>query len=323
MKIQVDFVSDECSTHHSENVETQFTEPGHYFYRHHWETDSRQFTSAGSHQMKQQKYLGKHCECCDKVAREKEDDEIKIVGPVKPSSRGRNKCRSIRCRSIDYRLLDFVYIFLDSEGNEPYGIGQIVKIQVPRPRPGSKLALEEDKIFIKVALFEKIDHMLPSLQEEYASTGEFRVRDSRRVFSTGMTITINATLLDGKCVIRHRDHIDDIDEFKDQHDTFWVAEKLKDHVDPKSVVGLNDLCPLPVEDLRYSTASQLEYSSRTAAVNKFLNEGTKPNVLVGRFESISSCTESLTNFAGTFQRHRRFDPRFSRSFGTYTCSRDR
>ncbi|KAK0107707.1 hypothetical protein ONS96_003507 [Cadophora gregata f. sp. sojae] len=303
-KISVELVQ-RSTEYDMESVETSFNDEGNYFYRQYWHPESRSFTHVAASQPRTrtgQEQLS-FCECCFEKTEKTASEKTQILGTI-TCRKGRPTIQAFIFQGTTYRLYDFVYV-VDGQ-KEVYAIGQVTKIYLPRGMisaynsQAKSQELDENlerRITLRIASYQRYDDLLPSFYEEIESGGKHKVRDSRRLFATGSTFRINAADLDGKCFVFHRDHIDNLDNYKNQNNTFWVEDRLSPHVNPRSSIRLRDLCPLDRDEMTYSTQSKLELSSRMKIVQDFEKQGPKPQTLE-LFNGIGGLTIGFQGICG-------------------------
>ncbi|KAJ5051729.1 uncharacterized protein L3040_001501 [Drepanopeziza brunnea f. sp. 'multigermtubi'] len=221
-KVKVGFFGDQNSGRYDSVSDTIDHEDFGFYYRHHWNPNSKQFTSASDHESNI--YLG-----------------LEV-----------SKLTSTMVSDHDVRL--------------------------------------------KVAIYKRYDDLVPSRGQEHEPGRKFGIRDSRRLFFTGETIKIDGSIVDGVCYVLHRDHVDDLDSFKDQKDTFWVKDRLEEEIDWDSCVRPRDLRPLDSGSVRYS-ATKFEHEKKMILVREFLERGEKARTLE-LFNGIGGLTVAFKGISG-------------------------
>ena len=100
-----------------------------------------------------------------------------------------------------------------------------------------------------------------------------KTKDNRKVVMTNQESTIPVAILDEKCQVRHLDHIDDLDKYKEDPDNFWVKDKIIfSDISKSLVLGIQALDPMR---MRYSQGTEIERAKSRAAKKKFLSKGYK------------------------------------------------
>lgn len=93
---------------------------------------------------------------------------------------------------------------------------------------------------------------------------------------------MNPKDLDGHCFVRHTHHIDDLNNYKDLDDTFWVQDYIPYNL-KKDSITVEDLKLMPKEHLTYLKVNKQRLErERKQEMNKM--HGTKLNTLVGLYE---------------------------------------
>jgi BAH domain/C-5 cytosine-specific DNA methylase len=274
-KIQVEYLGGNHSVEDGSLVEQKFLNNNHYFYRLHWHPVNEQFTDAAIYEVGDSKNCGAHhCGCCTTLQRKLLKDQTKIFGSIPDNGLNRH-FEGFSRGGIDYLLNDFVYIFSDPE--VPYQVGQIQKISLagdgytlsPKSRTNEKL------LKIKVDLYKRYDRFHKSYFEEFQDRQQHAIRDERRLYKSVKTKRIWADQIDGKCHVRHRQHIDDLDKYKDDKDCFWVADEVPPDMDPRGEIRQRDLMPLSPKELKYSAFNDNHLAVERKRVEDFQRKGGK------------------------------------------------
>ncbi|KAH7397790.1 S-adenosyl-L-methionine-dependent methyltransferase [Cadophora sp. MPI-SDFR-AT-0126] len=300
-KVEVEFIPD-AAGYDVDSAEAGFNQKYHYFYRQYWHPESRSFTHIEAHRSrttaKNDQGQADLCECCLKKAEKTAGQKTRIMS-LNTVNNGRATISAFSLYETVYRLHDFVYV-VDGQ-REVYEIGQITQIYLHQGAilhsKTKSREVDEKNISIRVSCFRRYDDLLPSFQKEVDSGAKQKVRDSRRLLATGAIIRVNAVDLDGKCYVLHRDHIEDLDSFKDQKDTFWVQERVSEKINPKSHIRLRDLRHLDSEDMIYSSESNAEFHTQMKRVQDFLKHGKKPRTLE-LFNGIGGLTVGFQDVCG-------------------------
>jgi DNA (cytosine-5)-methyltransferase 1 len=141
---------------------------------------------------------------------------------------------------------------------------QISEIKIPSPKRSKSLNKRKNPITLNLELHVRV---LDRADEHLRC----KTKDNRKVVMTGQKITIPVTKLDGKCQVRHFDHIDDLDKYKEDPDNFWVKDKIIFADSSKSLIlGTQALDPIR---MRYSQETECERAKFRAAKKEFLSKG--------------------------------------------------
>jgi hypothetical protein len=208
---------------------------GRFFYRLHYNIDTYQFTDASLHEKYpiQTPYESRTCSSCEIIEEKSRECEVRLLGMIE--HQGSQQFISGVCfkgfsfEKLDFFLYDFVYV-VDSEAEvqKPYIICQITSISTKNEsRRYSKIGstIKPKKLKIKVDIFERYDNLHNSTWfEEAASGGQHSIRDNRRLYRSGKSMRVPLEDLEGKCHVRHQDHIANMDLYKNEKDTFWLKE---------------------------------------------------------------------------------------------------
>jgi hypothetical protein len=255
-------------------VELNYHEVNHYFYRLAYSEVDDHFEECPDYTFSS--YTDKkHCDCCEKI---KLEDESKTTFITSEPRLG-GAIESIVHRGISYGLYDFVYL-TPKETGEPYIIGQIIEIKVnalhqwlKSSRPGKKAELR-----ISAQVFKRYDTLFEPYLCEVAQGRVHNRRDCRRLYRDSVRpISVSSDRLDGKCVVRHLEAIEDLDKFKDLDDTFYVADELVDvsRDDQNNQQRLADLEPLGKHDLQQSIDNDETLIIQMSRIEAFKAMGRK------------------------------------------------
>jgi hypothetical protein len=275
-KIRVDFLRGEKVPENGCVVEQGYLNDSHYFYRLHWQPRNEQFTDAAIHEAENSDIQDAHrCACCTELSEKTLKDQTKIIESVLNNGKT-NQHEGFHRGGVDYLLNDFVYIFNDPEA--PYQIGQIKKI----PFTSNDLYFSllksrsnEKSLKIKVELYTRYDRFHKSYFNEFLDGQRHGTRDERRLYKSQRLKSVWADQIDGKCYVRHRQDIDDLEKYKDEDDCFWVADKVSDEVDPKGVIRHRDLRPLPSWELKSLPRHDIHLTVERKRIEDFHRSGKK------------------------------------------------
>jgi BAH domain/C-5 cytosine-specific DNA methylase len=124
---------------------------------------------------------------------------------------------------------DFVYLLSDDR-EEPYQIGQIVDFQKRNAKFGNLSRHVPDTYGVKVRMLKRLIELDPPTIKQYDLGQKPSSRDNRALYFTNEEMVFSALYLEGRCTVRHRDHISNFDTFKDREDTFHVTYELSSDV---------------------------------------------------------------------------------------------
>jgi hypothetical protein len=234
-----------------------------YFYRLHYEPHAKKYTNAAAHEFESdQARQGNFCCCCIKRKEAAEYNSVRVEND-------RNgRITFVRHKGITYDRLDFVYIYEDP--TKPFTIGQIKKFYHTKNKKGPQL---------KVDVYERHDELHLPLSDQ-VSNKTFRVGDEKKLFKSGKTIMVNFEQVEEKCYVRHKDHIEDRDRFKAEKGRFWVKDKIPASVNSMEWIRLNDLVPLPAEEIKYSERSKIELQLEEYEKSEFFKHNKPLRTLV-------------------------------------------
>jgi hypothetical protein len=174
-------------------------------------------------------------------------------------------------QGVDYYLNDFVYVFDDSF--EVYRIGQIERIYLPH-RSRYPITLEprvnNQNLMIKVALYDRYDKFYAKYYEEFQEGRAHSKRDNTRLYQSGVTAKILVDQIDGKCYVRHRKDIENLEQWKEERDRFWVSEQVAHDIDPLGTIRRRDLSPLPF--LEYAEQTEKDLVTQAKRIGVFLKK---------------------------------------------------
>ena len=267
-------------------LEGEFRNNGQYFYFLHHNPDTDQLSYALDHKSKGTDDGQQSCECCDLKLADTESTKVVLLG--EPQLNGTTvKLDGFCWQGEDYHLYDFVYIYdekLHCDPTEPLRIGQIVGILMnQRDFNRKNKSFEEQQIGLELSLLERVDKFHSKWFDEVERGNSHAVRDNRRLFFTGVITTVKTGALSGKCFVKHRQDISDLDSYKDKPDSFWVKNKVDSSMDSRRKVQKGDLVSLDVRKMRYSERSMTERKSLEARVEDFLQNSKKLATLVCQF----------------------------------------
>ncbi|CZS96724.1 uncharacterized protein RAG0_05935 [Rhynchosporium agropyri] len=260
-------------------AEHSFGQGKGYFYRFHYDRVTRAFTDASIHD-KHDHHMGLGpCEVCHmRITSANETGFVKILGTPKPKG-PRVNIKGFHRGENDYFLYDFVYIFIDEK--KIYEIGQITRIYANLQSYNKKTALiKEEKLLIEVDIYDRVDRFHKPWFEEFTNGAVPKVRDERRLYYTEINCPrdrarIMLNQLDGKCYVRHRDDITDMDRYRDKNDHFWVDQQVSELVDAGGDTKESDLVRLGREYMRYSDQSTIDAENEEIQNEDFSSNGKK------------------------------------------------
>ncbi|KAM3085780.1 hypothetical protein ACMFMG_002842 [Clarireedia jacksonii] len=255
-KIRVEYRgNDTTESPYSESTSEEYTDGDHYFYRFQYNPNGHMFTTAPERQS---------CISCERRKTEAQENQLSMLDEGKDGL-----INSFMYQRKHYEVLDFVYYGDfgpngDQKNKMPYRIGQIKKIRV-LTFSNKELLLEDLIIYIEV--YERSDKFHPGWSAN--ADAKQTIRDERKLFCTRRTEKVNPDHLDGRCFVKHVDHIGNLNDYKDMDDTFWVADQLILFRYPEEVM------PLPAEQLKYSKASIKSLMLRKERADRFKKYGTR------------------------------------------------
>jgi DNA-cytosine methyltransferase len=279
---------DRLSPH--ENKSTSLAEveiaKGLFFYRFHYNPDTFQFTDASLHEKDPGQTLdeGRTCSSCEVTEEKSRACEVRLLGKIEhqgPEQFIKGVCfKGFSFGNVDYFLYDFVYIVEPgAKVQKPYIICQITSISTKNKSRRYKeigAMIKPKKLKIKVNIFERYDTLQNSTWFEEATSGRrHSIRDNKRLYRSGKSMKIQLEDLEGKCHVRHQNHIANMDLYKEQKNTFWLKEEVKRGIDPHGVIRREDLCLLRPEHIQYSAQSEEEIAFKREIEADFLENGTK------------------------------------------------
>lgn len=251
-----------------------------FFYRFHYNTTTNQYTEASLHEcFEPGDGTGfQRCYCCTERTHLDADEKVKLQGKLPrqgPQQYYKGVCyKQASLNKVTYHLHDFVYIFESLDAT--YTIGQITKISTkdPHRNMAKDSTIKPKHLKITVNIFERYDMFRSSWWDELSQSKRHGIRDERRLYRTGRSEQIDVGNLDGKCHVKHRDHIHDLDAFKDQKDTFWFNEQVKSatHSD---FIHRSDLHPVSPERVSYPAETEAEMARKKEKFDDFLKNGPK------------------------------------------------
>lgn len=161
---------------------------------------------------------------------------------------------------------DFIYMV--PKTGLRYEIGQILSMKALRNSYSSRD--EHREIWIKVQVLGHYDDSCRKWWNEIRNHERHAVRDNRRLYLSDREVKIEAGKVEGKCQVRHSAHIDDLDSYKDEKDTFWINSKKFENAG-----GRYEFSSLDAKDIRYSQETQDELAERKKTLKEF-RSSTKP-----------------------------------------------
>jgi len=120
---------------------------------------------------------------------------------------------------------------------------------------------------IKIELYDRYDSFHRPYYEEILDGRAHAIRDERRLYKACLRAKILADQIDGKCHVRHRKDIENLDQWKAENDHFWVSEQVSDGLDPEGVIRKADLSPLP--SLEYAKETENDLKARESRMKAF------------------------------------------------------
>ncbi len=275
-KVLVDFVGQDDAKGHDGvgAVELNYHEVNHYFYRLAYSEVDDRFEQIQDLELQSQ-VEKQYCNCCEMLANEESSRSTSIIS----TSKTNKVIESIVHRGVTYGLHDFAYI-ISKEVHEPYTIAQITEIKLSGLRQWVKLSPSWSNADLKiiVQVFNRYDDLLEPYLEEFERGNGHSQRDCRRLYrDSARFLTVSPDRLDGKCIVRHIDSVDDLDKFKDLEDTFYVADHIlgarKNSLNSRR--SLADLKPLLAHELRLSADSEENLVVEMSRIDAFLSHGRK------------------------------------------------
>jgi len=275
-KVSVDFVG------HNEAkgrdglgaVELNYHEINHYFYRLAYSEVDDRFEQIQDLQL-QSRIEKQYCTCCEMLAKEESCKSTSIMS----TSKENGKVESIMHRGVTYGLHDFVYV-TPKDISEPYIIAQITEIKASGLRQWLKSSPSRSNADFKITLqiFNRYGELLDSYLNEIERGNSHSQRDCRRLYrDSARLMTVSLGRLDGKCIVRHIDTIDDLNRFKDLEDTFYVADHIpsttKNTLHPRR--RLADLKPLFAHELKLSADGEETLVVEMSRIDAFKSNGRK------------------------------------------------
>lgn len=251
-----------------------------FFYRFHYDFNTQQYTEASLHEsLEPENTRGlQHCYCCSKNQHLDTNEKVKLLGKLPnqgPQQYFKGVCyEHTSLRKVTYHLNDFVYIFESPDA--PYTIGQIIKISTKDPyrNIAKDSTIRPKHLKVTVDIFERYDAFHTSWWSELSQSKRHGIRDERHLYRTGRSKQIDVGDLDGKCYVKHRDHIHDLGAFKDKKDTFWVNEEVKSGTH-SNFIRHTDLHPMVPEKLKYPTETEAEMALEQEKLDDFLTNSPK------------------------------------------------
>jgi hypothetical protein len=79
--------------------------------------------------------------------------------------------------------------------------------------------------------------------------------------------------VDGKCYVRHKKDIENMEQWKDENDRWWMNEQVSNDVDPEGGIRQPDLSPLP--SLNYAEQTERYLANQANRRDNFLRNFEK------------------------------------------------
>ncbi|KAH0558938.1 hypothetical protein GP486_004436 [Trichoglossum hirsutum] len=188
-------------------------------------------------------------------------------------------------RGQQYRVHDFVYILQDS-GNELYEIGQIREFVMAEPleqherarniRKGHDQQHNSARVNeVRMKLLKRYDGLYLGHYTQLQDSEAPSTRDNRRLYLTNKSISVPVHRLEGKCIVRHIDDIDNLDAFKDLADTFYIADKLSSQIRNREEHLISELDRLDRKDILFSNATEFEFNEEQERLSAFMSGARK------------------------------------------------
>jgi C-5 cytosine-specific DNA methylase/BAH domain len=219
-----------------------------------------------------------YCKCCEMMAAE--CSSMSIFTTEKPQDGELGAIMdSVTYKGITYTLNDFVYLVPERQG-EVYAIAQIMEIQ----RKGlanwvRPIKSQSTDVIMKGQVFTRYDTLLDPYLKEFEHGNGHAQRDCRRLYrENSQSVTFCLDQLDGKCIVRHIDVIENLEEYKDLDDTFYIEDQMAGCAKKFANNGrrrLAELKQLDVHDLRQPTDSDLQVAIELSRTHAFMAEGQK------------------------------------------------
>jgi hypothetical protein len=297
-------------------VELNYHDVNHYFYRLAYSEVDERFEQIQDLALLSQ-IDKQYCTCCNMIANDESSRSTSIIS----TSKANGKVESIMHRGVTYELHDFVYL-APKELPELYTIAQIMEIKASGLRQWVKSSSPRSNADLRIAVqvFNRYDDLLEPYLEEFEHGNVHSRRDCRRLYRDSTRfLTVSLDRLDGKCIVRHIDTVDDLNKFKDLEDTFYVADQIPSTA--KNTLGprkrLADLKPLLAHELRLSADSEENLVVEMSRMDAFISKGGKLRAMevfsgagglaVGLDQSEAMTTEWAIEFdtpaAQTFKRN--------------------
>ncbi|CAG8514276.1 1845_t:CDS:2, partial [Acaulospora colombiana] len=232
-----------------------FEDDNYYFYRFWYDEEYATFEDVLSHENPDAQFMycneNEKCQSCERQLSKKAEKIPKWISSDPKDG--------FVYKGVEYHTHDFVYMVPESREG-PYDIGQIVEIS----SKGEYMAVDEyfketNNDHVKPALValvvrllgrhddiikartKKSINMSASHRDIITISGE--VKDCRRLYFTDETKYLKRVdMLEGICVVNHRDNIDNLETYKDENDTFYVDCKVQ-----KTSSRLADVTEIPMD----------------------------------------------------------------------------
>jgi hypothetical protein len=276
-KVLVDFVGQDDTKGQDGlgAVELNYHEVNHYFYRLAYSEVDDRFEQIQDLEL-QSRTEEQYCNCCEMLANEESSRSTLVI----TTSDTNGKIELIMHRGVKYGLRDFIYI-TPKDSSEPYIIAQITDIKASGLRQWVKSSPSRGNADLKITaqVFNRYDELLDPYLEEFEHENGHGLRDCRRLYrDNARLMTVSLDRLDGKCIVRHIDHIDDVNKYKDLEDTFYVADQrlsTNKNTTLQPPRRLLDLNPLFVHELKLSADSEKKLMIEMSRIDAFISKGRK------------------------------------------------
>ena len=149
-----------------------------------------------------------------------------------------------RYKGVEYHVNDFVYMCSESRRDMPYDIGQILEISKYDIGKQTRLRKKWLVSHVKYRKFVRRDEVLPEPSQPVLGTPIDipPVTDARLLMLTDEVKEVSVEWLEGKCEIKFRDDIEDLDAYKDRPDAFYFDSSFKKKsAEPREILTINPL----------------------------------------------------------------------------------
>jgi hypothetical protein len=279
-KIDVDFAGRKGD---NDNDGLGVTELGRYsgknkfFYRLWYNEEQGCFEDAAMHETRSNSHVvsgaeHQYCVSCEAIGRKQ-----RLSEPYADNG-------DLYYRGQQYRVLDFVYIFRNS-ADGLYEIGQIREFTVElleqhegvcKGRKGHDQQHSSTNIReVRMKLLKRYDDLYRGHYSQLQNVESPSTRDNRRLYLTNKSISVPIDRLEGKCIVKHIDDIDDLIVFKDLADTFYVADKLPSQIRNREEHLITELERLDRTEISLSNATEFEFNKEQERLSVFMSEARK------------------------------------------------